>query len=69
MRYRKYFRKPRTKNDRTQFYALNDVELNVVIKIRGRRRPGALEYAWDDFVRSDWNGRCWKVYRRMQWKA
>jgi len=69
MRYCDYFRHPHTRNEMKQYYASVVNELNIVIKVRGRRRPTSLPNSWDDIYRSNITVRNWKAYRRKQWKA
>lgn len=69
MGYGDYFRYPRTKNEMTQYYASVVNELDIFIKVRGRRCPNALPHAWDDIYRSNITWRNWKAYRKKQWKA
>lgn len=64
MRYVCFFRHPQTSNEMRQFYKTTCNELDVVIKIRGKRRPKHLPTAWDDIFRSD-QGRCWKHNRKI----
>jgi hypothetical protein len=60
-----YFRYPKTTNEMRQFYASNDNELGIRIKVRGRRRIKSLPNSWDDIYSK--SQRCWKVYRKHQW--
>lgn len=69
MGYSDFFRYPHTKNEMKQFYASTTSELDINIKVRGRRRPKCLPNSWDDYYRSNMYLRSWKVYRRKQWKG
>ncbi|WP_444942314.1 hypothetical protein ACJJI3_09950 [Microbulbifer sp. ZKSA004] len=68
MSYTDYFRYPHTKNEMKQFYASGINEVDVSIKIRGRRHPKCLPNSWDDYYRSNMRLRNWKAYRKQQWK-
>lgn len=61
-----YWRSPKTKNEMTHYYATVENDLGIRIKIRGRRRPHNLNFAWDDFHRQQY--RNWKTQRRTQYK-
>lgn len=61
----------RTTNERRHVdgYEVDRVELEAeydVPKIRGRRKH--LPSSWDDKCRSDYGIKCWKKYRKTQWK-
>jgi len=36
---------------------------------RAKRRPHRLPDSWDDGDRTDWQDRCWKRYRKTQYKV
>ena len=67
MKYVCNFRHPRTLSEMRQYFKTTCNEIDVVIKVRGRRKPKRLPTAWDDIFRSD-QGRSWKHYRKYQWK-
>jgi hypothetical protein len=60
------FRHPRTKNERTGYFATTWNEPGLLIRVRGRRRPRRLPTDYDDI----WSPghRNWKHFRRRQWK-
>ena len=66
MRYSFYFRYPRTKSEMKLYYASVINEVDLPIKVRGKRRPKHLPNAWDDVFRA--KHRNWKYYRRNQWR-
>lgn len=62
-----YFRHPKTTGEMRQYYASIHNELDIAIKVRGRRRPKSLPNAWDDIhPRSQ---RCWKTRCKNKWKV
>ncbi len=63
------YRHPRTMNEMKQYFASIENELDVPVKIRGSRQAQYLPHAWDDIYRSNIDLRCWKAYRKTQWKA
>ncbi len=62
-----YFRSPKTGNEMRQYYATTVNEIEVAVKVRGKRRPKYLPNAWDDIFRGETKN--WKAYRRCQWKT
>ncbi|GAA5215719.1 hypothetical protein ACFSJ3_10855 [Corallincola platygyrae] len=68
MGYSNYYRHPHTQNEMKQFFASAVNELDIPVKVRGRRRPKYLPCAWDDLYRSNMSLRNWKSYRKAQWK-
>ena len=63
-----YFRHPRTKNEKTQYFAAQSDEVEVPVKIRKRRSPFKLASVYDERVSSLYGSRSWKAYRKNQWK-
>ena len=58
-----YFRYPHTKNEMKQYFASSVNELDITIRVRGRRRSKSLPHSWDD-CRSNMSLRNWKFYRK-----
>ena len=58
------FKHPKTRQEKS---AVIDAREQGV-KIRGKRLASNLPCAWDDKARSDASDRCWKRYRKNQWK-
>ena len=48
---------------------LQEKKANQVWPVRGRRKPKHLVCAWDDIWRSDLGDRCWKRYRKTQYRG
>ncbi len=64
----KYYRKPRVFNELRSYAQSLYNDLDIAIKIRGRRKANQLWIATYDIPRHA-NLRCWKHYRRHQWRA
>jgi len=62
-----YFRKIKTTQERRWNGAWDDEEFAP--KARAKRVGVNLPCDWDDLPRSDVDIRCWKRYRKTQWKA
>lgn len=60
-----YWRYPRTLNESR----LNQVVADEEPRARGKRTPASLPTAYDDLLRSSYDDRCWKRYRKTQWKG
>lgn len=60
------YRHPKTTNEMKQYFASIENELNISVKVRGRRRPKHLPHSWDDINRA--YHRSWKHYRKKQWR-
>lgn len=61
-----YFRRPHTTQERRWAHAWDDEE--DAPRVRGRRTNHMLPNTYDDVYRSDVDDRCWKRYRKHQWK-
>jgi hypothetical protein len=59
--YGKYYRHPKTR----QAIIESVYDKKYIRKKRGR---GRLPTSWDDVCRSDYNNRCWKKFRKTQYK-
>lgn len=66
--YPRYWRKPRTTQERQASY-LTEEETYYGIQVRGRRKAHTLANAYDDVVRSDYSERSWKKQRQTQYKV
>ncbi|EPP7233250.1 hypothetical protein ACTOJ1_000104 [Shigella flexneri] len=69
--YCKYFRKPRTIQERRynsspEIFEYDD--LIIKVKMRARRSSKNLPSSWDDIYRSNYKNNSWKKYRKQQWK-
>ena len=63
-------RRPRTTQERRDYFRHEDEMREYGFRIRGRRKPRALPNAWDDICRSDiFNHKNWKRHRRTQYKV
>lgn len=69
MRYR-YFRNPRTTQERKAYFDVvqQEEEYGFKIKYRRSRNNVNLPSAWDDIHRSDVKQRTWKQSRKTRWK-
>lgn len=54
------FRHPRT---------YQEIRENQEWAVRPKRKPKNLPSVYDDYLRSDWDDRCWKRFRRTQYKT
>ena len=61
---RRYFRQPRTTQERRLSYPVFE---DGEVAPRNSRNSRNLPHAWDDLVRNDNNQRNWKFYRRTRW--
>lgn len=61
-----YWRSPKTKYEMTHYYAAVENDLGIKIKVRDRRKPRYLSFAWDDLDRPQY--RNWKYQRKTQYK-
>lgn len=62
-----YERRPKTQNEKRQYYATIDNDLGIVIKVRVKRRPWRLPDSWN----CDWPflHRSWKKHRKTQYRV
>jgi len=66
-----YYRRLSTTQERRQCYSEWDWETmrSERIYYRGSRSPATLLDSWDDYPVSGWRDRCWKGFRRHQYKV
>jgi hypothetical protein len=62
-----FFRHPHTTQERRWAGAWNDDE--VPVKVRSCRSARNLPSSWDDGLRTCWGDKCWKRYRKHQWRG
>ena len=64
---RRYFKKPRTMQERRAYF--HDELSEYGIKIRKRRAALHIPVWWDDYPRRDFRNKNWKRHRKNQYKG